>query len=516
VTRRRRSGGLRLAIVALVLVRAGSAAGADPAPVEERRVREAIEAAGPNRAEIEAFLARFEKGEDREKREASRFLVANMPEKGHVLFELRDAKGAVIPFDALSFATFAEAQEALDRIEKERGAVDFVRARTVPDLETVRADALSRHLDRAFAVWRASPAPRRVGFATFLEYVLPYRGSEEPLDDWLTPLSLRHEEAATTADPSTLYERIARDAGERVRFDERYYLHPTDQGFSAMERSRMGRCEDITNFTTYGARSVGLATAADFTPAWGHRDNNHAWNVLLDAAGRGSDPVGRRAAKVYRKTFSIRRESLAFRLPPGREAPNRWVGSKSFVDVTDQYGPTTDVTVALDADAVGAETLAYHCVFNGGEWVAIQWAPVEVGRATFPRMGRDLLYLPAVHDGKALRPAAPPRVVRPDGRVESLDATGAPVPLVARATSPAQRSPDTHEVTPTSSLRSGATYSLHVWRKGRWDLVAESVAGPDPMRLESVPGNALLWLVEKDSRRLERPFTIEDGGQRFW
>ena len=46
----------------------------------------------------------------------------------------------------------------------------------------------------------------------------------------------------------------------------------------------MGRCEDIANRTTYAARAVSLATATDFTPAWAHRDNNHAWNVLLDAA----------------------------------------------------------------------------------------------------------------------------------------------------------------------------------------------------------------------------------------
>jgi hypothetical protein len=507
---------LAAALLAAATAFAPFASAEEGSRVPDAHVAEALGAAGANRAELERFLSRYAEGSDAEKREASRFLVANLPGKGHVLFELRDAKGEAIPFDSLSFPTFAASQEALDAIEKERGTVDFVRAKTISDVETVKGDFLARHLDRAFEIWRATAPARRVAFDVFLEHLLPYRGSEEPVEDWLGPLSASAAKDLAEPDAAALYRRVSRDAGRAVRFDERYYLHPTDQGFAEMQRTKMGRCEDITNRTTYGARAVGLATAADYTPAWGHRDNNHAWNVLLDAAGRGSSGEGRRAAKVYRKTFALQRDGLASRLPPGREAPNRWLGGRSYVDVTDQYGPTSDVEVALDAKAAG-ETNAYLCVFNGGEWVAIAWAPVTEGRAVFRRAGRSMLYLPAVHDGKTLVPAASPLVVRADGSVHVLAGEAEPVSFALTATSPEQRSPDTKEVTPVSTLRDGVSYRLDSWKRGAWSEVGRP--GKDPASLRSpwsLPSDGLHWLVEEGSRRLERPFTIEGGRQRFW
>jgi hypothetical protein len=286
-----------------------------------------------------------------------------------------------------------------------------VRDHIVLDVETMTTAYLVRHVDNAFAAWRnarrasASPAPPSPRTSS-----VPRQRTAR---DWLTPLLARYatapDEVVKTSTPRACLDWVGGDAGRRVRFDERYYLHPTDQGFAEMERSGMGRCEDITNMTTYAARARGLAVAADYTPAWGHRDNNHAWPVLLDASGRGSEAGNAHAAKVYRKVFSLQRDGLPYRLPAGREPPNRFLASKSQVDVTDQYGPTTDVEVALDAAAVGGEAHAYLCVFNGGEWVAIAWAPIVEGKATFARMGRGadgMLYLPVVHDGKDLRPAA--------------------------------------------------------------------------------------------------------------
>ena len=136
-------------------------------------------------------------------------------------------------------------------------------------------------------------------------------------------------------------------------------------------------------------------TAADYTPAWAHRDNNHAWNVLLDREGRGHDAGNAHAAKVYRKSFALQRDSLAFQLPEGREAPNRFLASEFDFDVTDQYAPTTDIEVALDPAAVAGDAFAYICVFNGGEWVAIDWAPTgEDHRARFTHMGCNIVYLP--------------------------------------------------------------------------------------------------------------------------
>jgi hypothetical protein len=306
---------------------------------------------------------------------------------------------------------------------------------------------------------------------------------------------------------------VGKDAGKRVRFNERYYLHPTDQGFSEMERSGQGRCEDMTNHRTFAMRAVAIATAADYTPWWAHRDNNHAWNVRLDKNGRGCAKGNAHAAKIYRKTYAIQRENLCFRLEEGREAPNRFLQSPFYVDVTDQYRETTDVTVATPGSE---ERFAYLCVFNGGEWKAVHWAEVRDGKATFDRMGRNIVYLPAFHDGEQLIPAAPPLIVTKEGSVRPLDGAEKKASLLATAVHPRKVSPDTGAVTPTSHLKPGTTYVLSEWTPDGWREIARNTAASEPLAFAALAEDRLYWLVAEGSRKLERVFTVEGGRQRFW
>jgi hypothetical protein len=150
---------------------------------------------------------------------------------------------------------------------------------------------------------------------------------------------------------------------------------------------------------------------------------------------------------------------------------------------------TSDVTVKLDG-----RPFAYLCVFNGGEWVAIHWARVEGGAATFTRMGRDIVYLPAWFDGKDLLPAGHPLLLR--GDVTTLPGTG---PLTTLA----------------AAVERGKTCELFRWSDG-WQKVGEGAAGDGPLLFEGLPADGLYWLVERGSRKLERIFTIEDGKQKWW
>ena len=62
----------------------------------------------------------------------------------------------------------------------------------------------------------------------------------------------------SASDAPALLKAAHGAVGRRLRFNERYYLHPTDQGFKEMEVSHQGRCEDLTNMQTYAARSLAL------------------------------------------------------------------------------------------------------------------------------------------------------------------------------------------------------------------------------------------------------------------
>ena len=302
-----------------------------------------------------------------------------------------------------------------------------------------------------------------------------------------------------------------------VGFDSLYYLHPTDQGYDEMMERRKGRCEDISNMVGYAMRANAVPCSADYTPHWANRDNNHAWEVRLDENGQGRAGLSNRAAKIYRKMFAIQKGNLGCIKSENEEVP-RWLSGKSYRDVTAQYMETTDVTIALETEVPEKARFAYICVFNGGEWRAIHWGTIENGGVTFSDMGRSIAYLPAYYVNKELVPAAPPFILTGEGKVRTLRADFESKPGLAIeiiATTPKTPDADTRIERPMIRVKPGKAHQLFIWKNG-WEPLGKKIAGDDPVAFESIPPGGLYWLVQEESRRLERIFTIEDGKQVWW
>ena len=462
-------------------------------------LEEALVEAGDHRAELEKVLAYFrEHGRDPLMYDAACFLIANMQGHGYSEYALLDEEDNEIEFAALDYANFGEARAALEALEQEHGTLDFEVRTLTPDLEVIEADFLITHVEKAFEAWRSWPWAEHLSYEAFREHILPYRGSNEPLEDWRTPLMSRIEEVVDKIeDPGDPRQAAGAVGGvASVGFRELFYLHPTDQGFAEMDERRVGRCEDITNMTIYVMRAACIPSAQDYTPHWANRDNNHAWSVFLDENGEGHAGQGNVAAKIYRKTFSQQRGNLAFHLREGEQgAP--WLNRRTYMDVTDQYMPTTDVTVELTNEVPEGHRFAYLCVFNGGEWKPIHWGWIEDAKTTFDRMGRGVAYLPAYYVDEEPVPAAPPFFL--DVEEEITRFVGDPDAPIACALSGEE----------------GKSYELFVWKNG-WQSIGRGEGGAEPMRFEGVPSGGLYWLVADGSRRLERIFCLEaDGTPRF-
>ncbi|QDU68013.1 transglutaminase domain-containing protein [Engelhardtia mirabilis] len=455
------------------------------------QVRAALELAGDNRPEIERVLTHFADGEDLQQLEAAYFLIGNMPGHGFVDYALFDSDGNEVPYSALDYPNFDRAQAALDELEAQHGPLEFEKRALVEDLQVLTTDLLVANIDQAFETWRGNPWARDLTFETFCEAILPHRGSNEPVEDWRAPLreevALLRAELGEDAAAGDVAARMGQLAAARVGFTTLYYLHPTDQGFAEMTREGRGRCEDITNMTTYAMRAAGVASAADYTPWWGHRDNNHAWPVILDAQGRGHAPDGNRAAKVYRKTYAKQLGNLAFQLTEGETAPP-WLDRETYRDVTDQYFDTVDVSVRTD----GEQRFSYLCVFNGGEWRAIHWSRNESGDALFDRMHGGLLYLPAHWSAGELVPAAPPFFLTEAGEVQPLEAS------------------EHFTCSATLPTAAGQRYELWAWKDG-WSSLGTLEGREGGVLRDDLPAGGLYWLVAEGSRRLERPFRVIDG-----
>lgn len=482
-------------------------------------VRSALAQAGDNRPELERVLKHYRDANDEQKLEAAEFLIANMPGHGYTLAAFYDKDKNEVPFDALDYKSYKEARDAIDALEKEHGELHYARKRFDDDIKTITADDLIENIDLAFEAWKTKPWAKDISFHAFCESILPYRGSNEPINSWRRSCMDRYadvpEKISNVTNAAEAGGTIQKDASKWVGFNELYYLHPTDQGFDEMREHRLGRCEDMTNMQLYALRANAIPVAADYTPWWADRDNNHAWQVFLDADGHGSAKLFSRAAKVYRKTFSIQRDSLAMTKNAEEKVP-RWLAGKNYIDVSDQYMDTTDVTIELVGPVPEGSHHAYLCVFNGGVWRAIHWGRINHGKATFTKMGRNIAYIPAYFVDDELVPAAPAFILTKQGEVRPLVAdAGRPITFELTATKPETKDADSRSTFPQIVVKPDQGYELFVWEDG-WTSLGKYTGADEPIRVENVPGGGLYWLVADGSRKLERIFTIEDGKQVWW
>ncbi|RMH74261.1 MAG: transglutaminase domain-containing protein [Gemmatimonadetes bacterium] len=495
-----------------------------------RSVMEALDTAGENRTELEAVLNHYLNENDPLKLLAAYYLIENMGDHSYVTIALYDSTKAEVDYEVLAYPNFDSLLVELEAIETERGELNFDRKAKILDREVITAEYLIQNIDLAFQAWHEKPWARWLTFAQFCDYVLPYRGSNEPLEAWrayfLSEFANLPDQLDNPTDPVAAAQQINNGIKSWFGFDARFYLHPTDQGLSEMQQNKLGRCEDMTNLTIYAMRANGLAVTSDYTPHWADTGNNHAWNAILLPNGNvvpfmgceanpGEYHLNHKAAKVYRKMFAEQPQNLAF-LKPEWEAVPRWLAGKNYIDVTADYTEVCDVTLTLTQPVPDSVTFAYLGVFNAGEWRAIHWGKIEPDRqVTFTDMGKNIAYIPLYYVHEELIPAGVPFILQEDNTIRPLiaDTTQtATVKLISTTRRVLDRSTDGIEQT---FLTPDTEYELFYWQD-EWVSLGTQIATEKPLYFEAVPHGGLYWLVEKDSREEERIFTMENGKQIWW
>jgi len=492
-------------------------------------VRAALDSAGANRGELEKVLQHFEQKGDTLMLRAAYFLIGNMPGHSYVTYDLVDTTGTVVPFTVTDYPNFDSLLKSFDSMEAAHGTLDFRSQVKSEDVKTIKAFYLIENIEHAFRAWRTRPWAKNLDFGDFLEGVLPYRGSNEPLEVWRPQLMARYDylpsKMVDSTDPVEAAALINEDIKTWFGFDERWYFHPTDQGLAEMQQGGLGRCEDMTNVTIYAMRANGIGVTSDYTPYWADHGNNHAWNAIILPGGKAIPFMGAeadpgkyhltwKAAKIYRKTYADQPGNLAFAKAPDEKVP-RWLGGKSYTDVSAAYGDVSDVTIAFDEPVDDSIHFAYLCVFNDGEWKAIQWGRIRNNRVVFPAMLRGVALLPMYFIDEELVPAGDPFILTEQGAVEPLVGhLERPAELVITSTTrrTQEKSTESFEI---SYLTPGKEYELFYWDDG-WQSLGEAEATDEPIEFLA-PSGALYWLVAVDSKREEeRIFTYSDGRQVWW
>ena len=89
------------------------------------------------------------------------------------------------------------------------------------------------------------------------------------------------------------------------------------------------------------------------------------------------------------------------------------------MDVTDEYGPVTDVKINLP-NLPSNVKYAYICAFNNTTWNPIYYGEINNKQVIFKKMGRNIIYLPVISQNNMLYAVSSPIKITNDGNVEEI------------------------------------------------------------------------------------------------
>lgn len=433
--------------VTLLLVMASCS----PSRVEYRSLAmTAIEDAGVNAPELQSVIEHYQNVDrDAEKLEATYFLIAAMPNHYATLSTADSAIVASLP----RLAVLPDPR-GWDPVLSTTGRwIDSLYAATPmrlgykSDLRNIKAEYLIENIDRSFECWRQSPWHDDYTFDEFCEWVLPYRTSDERLDNWRQQATeQRHELEDSVLKNGTLFDLgvlLINNTG--IYYNIGMSRFPIPLTMSDMQSIKRGSCDHMAHYALKMFRSRGIPSALDVTPVWANRSSGHVWNAIVLPGGKSRDisyhPDGNntllyKLSKVYRRRFSPMRQDSLYAHLDDEPIPPFFSGG-DMQDVTAEYDmPTSDVKVEGLSDSPHGH-LAWLCTFNNSQWIPVAYTTIQRNRALFRDMARGvlpgankaieyidqgpgILYLPAYYNGDRAVGAANPFLLYEDGTIRII------------------------------------------------------------------------------------------------
>lgn len=484
-------------------------------------VENVLKRSGKNRYELEKVINYYKKKGDNLKLKAVYFLISNMDIHYSVNNYLRDSKGKRYPFNEFKYLTYPESQKAL-RMMKEKYNLYNVNTQ-IPDISSIKGSFLISNIEQAFSV-KNSKYGKLLKFEDFCEYVLPYRVSIEPLNDWRLTYKKRFSFLSNRSeilDSKNLANLFAQDF--KTWFSNTFGSE--DRGplprLSAQQLLfyKKGPCEDISDLLGFSFRSQGVPIALDEVTFWATASGRHYFNALFDAKMNSypvydistkiftNTPFQREPAKVIRRTFSKQANVISRQLPQ-KQIPPGFMRSQNFKDVTSEYWNVKDIITPLIKKKNMQPKFAFISVFNELTWKPTWWGIIKNGSTTFKSMCQGAVFLPQYYINDKLESAGYPIV------------SGYSRQVILK---PDLNTKRTIRIFPKDKyliFRKDMHYILHYWSNKGWEII-ETVLIDDPsikyLEFKGVPENCLLLLLPERSSNLERPFTIaNDGTQQWW
>ncbi len=489
-----------------------------PYPVAS--VESVLKKAGRNRPELEKALAYFKMSESPLKLKAMEFLVAHMDGHYSEDYYWADTTGRRIYFNEQDYSdpeTSAKVFEELKSKVKGIHAIPFI----YRDIDTVKASFLIENTQLAFESWALSPC-KNIPFNDFCQYILPYRVSTEPLQNWRKAYkekfkwisdSARHMPFHTLVDITAIHLQ-SWFISTWGKVDSNRVL--TNEGAMQLLFNKKGQCQDMTLLQTLVFRSQGIPASYNIIPYWATAWGRHFLNTVFDPqmqaipldAGRHSDALHARLDREPSKVLRLCYSSQAFAVASTQSAENIPPGilrKRNIQDITSTYWPVRDLHVKLFPINDNKSRKAWAAVFNSGKWNITWYGDIKNDSVCFKDMPMGAVFLPVYFAKGKLSSAGPPV------------ASGADKQLILRADTLNKQTLIIHEQERFLVLRPGKKYMLFFW-DNKWKLLGQKIAvgGESKLVFENAPRNALFLLVPEYSKGLERPFMFGKDGNRIW
>jgi len=475
---------------------------------------------GNNRRELEKAIDFFTKKGDALQLRALYFLVANMSSHASWNYYWADGNNRRVSFNELDYADFASSVRAFEAIRKKTPNI-HPQPFEYNDADSIKADLLIDNIERAFRAWQ-KPWAKNISFADFCEYILPYRISVEPLENWRGVYERRFSWVADSTGAKDLDAALGNLVSDRSQWFFNTY-RVTDElrkeplprlGALQLLLRQKGACEDIADLQVFVLRSQGIPATVDAIPYWAVSSGSHYLNVIFNPRlgpvpyepGRKFNSnyrLPREPGKVIRLTYATQKNTVAQAELP-ENIPPGFLRTMNYKDVTKEYWETQDVHVPLFKTGVPCKTV-YACVLNTLDWKPIWWAPVRKDSAIFTNMSKGAVYQPMYYIKGKWQPAGNPVAV------------GYKHSMILRADTVHLHTVHLAQQEKYLVYRPHNNYKLYYW-DSRWKFIAakKAPAGAQELVFEKVPENALLLLLPQYSQHKERPFIITDDGERVW
>jgi hypothetical protein len=308
----------------------------------------------------------------------------------------------------------------MERIKQEY-PVAFWEASHIKDVNHISAEFLIKNIELAFEAYYRLPPKHRSSFHFFIEYVLPYRASNEPLEfdnrkKQFSEYQWVYEELNSGQTMQQVIHSVLDSLDLKLHLDNRY---PGRFSADQIEKVGFAFCTDLVNYAVNVFRAIGIPASNDFTPHWGNRHSlGHNWLALpsedsLLAIGLPEKEKLNRLykyeslPKAYRHTY--RQHSALYDFTK---------------DVTSAYKIHNQITLLNRWNKNPRDNDVYLMVYDRRNG----WFPIDKAKSvnkfsfSFTNVAPHVVFLPGYYDeSNTLQPINYPFMIDDQNKIDYLD-----------------------------------------------------------------------------------------------